>query len=328
MYDVITIGSATKDIFLVSKQFQIIQSHKFATGYGECVSFGSKIEIEKAVMTTGGGGTNAAVTFAQLGFNTAVVTRIGDDSSGRDVLDELKAAKVKTTLIQTIKDGQTGLGVQLTAKDGERSVLVNRGVSKTFTKNDIPWTKLKAKWIYMTSLAGNLSLASRIAKHAAQHNINIAFNPGSGELAKGLRGMEPVMRHLTLLNLNLEEAQLLANSKSTDVKKLCNRIHRPDLTLIITNGPRGAWAHRDGDTWFVRPTGTKGISRTGAGDAFGSGLVAAIAKGYNLDRALQVGVANAESVIQSYGAKIGILKKWPVDTVYNRYKIKKLTANA
>ncbi len=324
-YDVITIGSATKDIFLVSKHFQIIQSHKFSTGYGECVPFGSKIEIEKAVMTTGGGGTNAAVTFASLGFNTAVITRVGDDSSGRDVFDELKAAKVKTTLIHTIKDGQTGLGVQLTAKDGERSILVNRGVSKSFNAKDIPWTKLKAKWIYMTSLAGNVALAKRIAKHAKQHGISIAFNPGSGELAKGLCGMEPVMRNLSLLNLNLEEAQLLAKSKSSDVKTLCKKISRPGLTLIITDGPKGAYAHRDGETWFVRPTGTKGISRTGAGDAFGSGLVAALAKGHDLGRALQVGVANAESVIQSYGAKIGILQRWPRVSELKKYKVRNLS---
>lgn len=324
MYDVITIGSATKDIFLISKQFQIIQSHKFSTGYGECVPFGSKIEVDKAVMTTGGGATNAAVTFANLGYSTATITRIGDDSSGRDVLDELISAKVKTTHVQKVKGGQTGLGVQLTAKDGERSILVNRGVSKTFTKNDIPWSKLKARWIYMTSLAGNLSLATRIAKHAKEHGICIAFNPGSGELAKGLRGMEPVMRNLALLNLNLEEAQKLANTRSSDIPTLCKKIHRPGLTLVITDGSKGAYAHLDGETWFVRPTATKGISRTGAGDAFGSAVVAALMKDKSLGEALQIGVANAESVIQSYGAKIGILNTWPKTTELKKYKVKTL----
>ena len=37
MLDVITIGSATQDAFLISKRFQIINSSKFATGKGECV---------------------------------------------------------------------------------------------------------------------------------------------------------------------------------------------------------------------------------------------------------------------------------------------------
>ncbi|MBT4857256.1 carbohydrate kinase family protein [Candidatus Uhrbacteria bacterium] len=325
MYDVITIGSATKDIFLVSKHFQIIQSEQFATGYGECVAFGSKIEIEKAIMTTGGGGTNAAATFAQLGFKTAVITRIGDDSSGRDVLEDLKLAGVKTTLVQKIKDGQTGLGVQLTAKDGERSVLVNRGVSSSFSPKDIPWPKLKSKWIYMTSLAGNTALAARIAKHAKANNIKIAFNPGSKELKKGLRGMKSIMANLTLLNLNLEEAQLLAGSKTKEVDALCKKIGREGLTLIITDGPRGAYAHQNGETWFVRPSPTKGISRTGAGDAFGSGLVASLAKGNDIPHSLRVGVENAESIIQSYGAKIGILKKWPTKSRLTRYKVRKLS---
>ena len=177
----------------------------------------------------------------------------------------------------------------------------------------------------MTSLAGNASLALRIAKHAKEHGIDIAFNPGSKELAKGLKGMQPIMRNLSLLNVNLEEAQMLASTKSTDINNLCKKIARPDLTLIITDGGKGAYAHRNGETWFVRPRPIKGISRTGAGDAFGSGLVASIAKGLPLGDALRVGVANAESVIQSYGAKIGILEKWPTKTILNRYKVKQLS---
>lgn len=323
-YDIITIGSATRDIFLVSKAFQIIKSDQFATGMGECVSFGSKIEVDTAVLTTGGGGTNAAATFASLGFNTACITRIGDDSSGRDVLDDLKAYGVKTTLVNKVKGGQTGLGVLLTVKSGERSVLVQRGVSNEFSDKDVPWSKLKTNWIYMTSLGGNTSLALKVVRHAKKNGINVAFNPGSKELKKGLRALEPIIRGLTVLNLNLEEAQMLTRSKSSDVPGLCTKLSRPGLMLIITDGPRGAYAHLDGTTWFVRPTSLKGISRTGAGDAFGSATVAALMKDKGIDEALQLGVANAESVIQSYGAKIGILKKWPSAKTLKKYKGKLL----
>jgi ribokinase len=52
----------------------------------------------------------------------------------------------------------------------------------------------------------------------------------------------------------------------------------------------------------------KVVDRTGAGDAFGSGFVAALAQGLSLEHAVTLGSANATSVIQKVGAKAGILK--------------------
>ena len=89
MYDIITIGAATRDVFLVSNAFVAIKSKKFATGAGECVALGSKIEVSNLVLTTGGGATNAAATFGSLGFRTAAICRVGDDSPGKDVVEDL-----------------------------------------------------------------------------------------------------------------------------------------------------------------------------------------------------------------------------------------------
>ncbi len=322
MYDVITIGSATRDVFLVSKAFRMIASDQFPTGVGECVSLGSKIEVDKLVLTTGGGGTNAAVTFARLGLRTATITRIGDDASGRDVLEDLERNGVATSFVKTVKGGDTGYSTLLTAASGERSVLVHRGVSASFRETDIPFSKLKAKWIYMTSLAGNTALATKIIREARKRGTRVAFNPGGTELKKGLRALEPIFKGLSVLMLNSEEAGQLVQSPSRDIEALCKKIAHPGVVLVITDGPNGAYAHLDGTTWFARPHGFKAVSRTGAGDAFGSGFVCALAKGFGVDDALRTGTINAESVIRSYGAKEGILKRWPSATHQRDIKIR------
>lgn len=325
MYDVITIGSATRDVFLISKEFRMIASDQFPTGIGECVSLGSKIEVDKMVMTTGGGGTNTAATFSQLAkLKTAVVTRVGDDASARDVLDDLKRAKVSTTLVTKVKGGDTGYSTLLTTVSGERSVLVHRGVSNDFKQKDIPWDKVKSNWIYMTSLAGNTALALKVVKHAKKNGIRVAYNPGSKELKKGLRALSPIMKELTVFNINMEEAKMLAKTDTKDVKKLFEKIARPGVTVIITDGTNGAYAHLDGTTWYARNRNLKAVSRTGAGDAFGSALVASLIAGKGIDEALQIGTINAESVIQSYGAKLGILKRWPSQALMKKIKIKTL----
>jgi hypothetical protein len=61
-YDIISIGAATKDVYLISKDFKLIKSHKFSTGVGECFPYGSKMEIGDVFFDIGGGATNSAFT--------------------------------------------------------------------------------------------------------------------------------------------------------------------------------------------------------------------------------------------------------------------------
>ena len=152
MYDVITIGAATRDVFLVSSKFIALKSRRFPTGAGECVALGSKIDIEELVLTTGGGATNAAATFASLGFRTATLCRIGDDSPGKDVVEDLARCGVSTHLVRMIKNGETAYSTLLTMKDGERTALVHRGTSSAFTQTDVPISIFEqTRWIYLTS---------------------------------------------------------------------------------------------------------------------------------------------------------------------------------
>ena len=310
MLDVITIGAATRDVFLVSKEFQIINSPRFTGGQAECVALGSKIDVDQLVFSTGGGATNAAVTFSNLGFSTGIVSRIGNDDPGSAIVEELSHYGVHTELLRVSPKENTAYSTLLTAKNGERSVLVYRGASSSFESSDIPWKKLQSKWLYITSLAGNIELMQKIVIQAKKYGTKVALNPGRGELKRAVE-MRELLSSLSVLIVNLEEAQMLAESNEKDGAKLAKLLAYPNLTVIVTNGPRGAHGHADGKTWFARTSGAKSVSRTGAGDAFGSGLVAALAKGLGLDDALRVGTLNAESVIQKFGAKAGILAKWP-----------------
>lgn len=309
MYDVITIGAGIRDAFLMSDQFQLIASDQFSTGMGECVALGSKIEVNDIVLTTGGGATNAAVTFARLGFKTATVCRVGDDASGRDVLADLKREKVATSLVNVVKKGETGYSTLLTASNGERTALTYRGVSATFGPKDVPLTKCKASWFYVTSLAGNLALVKRIAAQAKACDGAVAWNPGRGEIDKGMKAVRPLLPHIRVLIVNREEAARLTEEK--EVVDMLDALETDGNVVVITDGDKGAYARGGGWTAFSGTNEVRATSRTGAGDAFGSGFVAALMKTGDLADALATGTLNAESVIQHIGAKAGILAKWP-----------------
>ncbi|MBI1908407.1 carbohydrate kinase family protein, partial [Candidatus Uhrbacteria bacterium] len=315
MYDVITIGAATRDVFLVSRAFMLVPLPELGGNLGECVALGSKIDIDDIVLTTGGGATNAAVTFAKLGMRVATITRVGDDEPGRAVLADLETNHVDTSMVKVVKHGQTGYSTILTAQNGERTILVYRGVSADQKESDLKTKRLKTRWLYVTSLGGNAEMLMRLVWHAKADDLAIAFNPGAGEIKLGLRALDQVIRHLSILILNLEEAQELTKLQTTNVKDLAGKLARPGLTLVITDGPRGTHAFLDDTYWHCGTRSIRSVSRTGAGDAFGSAFVAARMQGRDMEDALRIGTANAESVISHFGAKAGIIKSFPSQKV-------------
>src|SRR3989338_1827194 len=312
-YNIITIGAATRDVFLVSKQIKLIPSEKFLTGVGECVALGTKIELDHLVLTTGGGATNAAATFGNLGLKTAAIARIGDDAIGQDIMTDLLKHHVTTELLSIVKGGTSGYSTLLTdPKTGERTALVFRGVSGELSDKDVPTSKLKTEWLYLTSFGGNVKLAARII-NALGSKTKIVWNPGAADLKAGLKTFQPLFSKLFMLNLNMEEAEMLFGDEI---------VIPPTLLLVVTNGEKGAYAHLNGTTWFVKPQKKRVVSRTGAGDAFGSGMVAGLMKNFDVQDAMRLGLFNAQSVIEHYGAKAGLLKKWPSKKELQRIQIK------
>ncbi|MEI6510969.1 MAG: carbohydrate kinase family protein [Candidatus Uhrbacteria bacterium] len=322
MYDIIAIGSGMRDVFLLSDQFRLIANADFEGGKAECVALGSKIEVNDIVLTTGGGATNAAVTFARLGLKTAAICRIGDDAGGRDVIEDLKKEGVATALIRRVAKGVTGYSTLLTASNGERTALTYRGVSGTLGSADVPFAKCKARWFYVTSLAGNVALARKIATHAKSSGASVAWNPGRKEIEQGLGAIKAILPNVRVLQLNKEEAARLTGAST--VEEMFAALATPGNVVVITDGARGAFVQRDGITIMSPGSGRQAVSQTGAGDAFGSGFVAGLMRTDDLRTALAVGMLNAQSVITKVGAKAGILKKWPTNVQLKSVNIAKV----
>ena len=320
MYDVITIGSAVVDAFVKSRAFALIKSDKFSTGVGECFAFGSKIEVDQLVLSTGGGATNAAVTFARLGLSTACLARLGTDYLAESVRADLKREGVATSLLTSCAKHHTGFSVLLLGNEGERTVLVYRGASEHCQHGRVSWNKMKAKWFYVSSLGGHLDQFKQILLQAKKIGASVAWNPGSLELQQGWRILAPLLNQCAIVFLNKEEAVLATGE--ADYKQALARLENCGTRVVISDGPRGAEVIGADEHLLVRTRGIKAVSRTGAGDAFASGTVAGLAQGWSLSKALQLGVINAESVIQHLGAKTGILKKVPSIATLNLIRVK------
>jgi len=283
------------------------------------VSLGDKIEIEEIVHATGGGATNAAVTFARLGLSTSAICRVGDDAAGREIVADLEREGVDASLVVHDQKGATGYSTLLTASTGERTALVYRGVAGAFVAKDIPLKACATRWLYITSLGGNVPLVARLVAYAHECGMHVAWNPGKKEISAGLARMKPLLSNIHAFILNREEAEALTGKKT--VNDICKELAVPGNVITVTDGPKGAYAHRNGVTIFSPGTGAKARSQTGAGDAFGSGFVASMIRSEHLKNALATGILNAESVIRKVGAKAGILKRWPTKKQLESMKI-------
>ena len=299
-FDVVTIGSATVDVFVHPADTEIEQ-HK--DHLDVCYHIGEKVLIDDLVVDTGGGGTNTAVAFARLGFKTAWLGCLGDDHNALLVKDALKKEHV-TTIGPTVK-GMTGYSVIMVGLRHDRAILAFKGVNDSLTT--IP--ALNTKWLYCSSMMGrSFDTLVKVVQKAKKKGIRYAFNPSMYIAKKGVAALRPLLQDCDLLIMNKEEASALLNSLP-DVNYMLKNLQQLAKIVVITDGPVGAYATDGLWNYTIRPRPIKVIETTGAGDSFASGVVAGLMMGEDVATALRYGMAESESVIQAVGAKNVLLKK-------------------
>jgi len=301
---ILTFGAASQDVFVSGKALTAkrdVRSHD----YIEQFPLGAKVDLENIIFDTGGGATNAAVTFARQGFEVGYVGKIGRDPAGAEVMRALKHDHVATERVVYDPRLSTQYSVILLAPGGERTILVYRGASHDLGVKDVAVRTLEADWFYISSLAGNFGLLTKLLNHAVGHGIKVAIDPGAMELAqpKKLRALLPMV---TVLKANAEELGSLFGGK--DLRETMVAAAGICDYVVGTDGPTGSYAVHDHKLYQA---GTyqkvKVIDRTGAGDAFGSGFISALAQNKAIEDALTLGSANATGVVAKIGAKTGIL---------------------
>jgi len=323
MYDVITFGSATEDVYLKSKKFFPIPCKNLTGGRGICFNLGSKIEVENAFLFSGGGGTNTAVTFTKQGFKVAYCGAVGDDFLGNSLVKELEGEKIDVSLVKRIKGKLTNISLILAYPGKDRTILLYRGASDNLRKDDISWNKIKeTKWIYLAPFSGELvGLTEYLVNFAKKNNIKIALNPGYNQLTLPKKTLEKILRKIDVLILNQEEASLLTGIPYKMEKEIFKKIDGlTEGICIMTKGKDGVVVSDGKYLYYADSLGKKAIDSTGAGDSFGAGFVSGIIKTKDIVSAVQFGIANSVSNIKKFGAKEGLLN---INKSFPKIKVKK-----
>ena len=327
MPKVITIGSATMDVFVETDEANIVSvCRKDSNSEFMSYPYGSKIDIHNFSSNVGGGGINTACNFANLGFDTSAIFKIGKDFYSEGILDFFKNNNVKLHNIIQKEDTSTGFSIILVSFQGDRTVLAHRGANAEIKEAEINFDAIKeADFIYIAPLNGDSNkVLEPIVKFAQEHDTKMCFNAGTTSIKKGPEHLKKILECAHIVVMNKEEASMTTgvlvrpDTKTEkfsqeviheDIKKMLTMLKNKEYqVIVITDGSKGAYAY-DGNNYYFCPTFPSEVTSTlGAGDSFASTFCAALHRnGKDIGNALMYGSVNSASVVSKFGATEGLL---------------------
>lgn len=314
MFDMISIGDCTLDTLLAIHDAEINCSlHPDRCVI--CVNWADKIPVDKLHRKVAGNAANNAVGCSRLGLKTAIFTILGNDGVGEHILKTLKKEKVSDDYITLDKTKETNSSFVINFK-GERTIFVYHAPRK------YALPKLAStEWIYYTSLGPeHLRLNGQIVSHVKKHKIKLAYNPGTFQLRAGSKNMEEILKICEIIFINKEEAARIVGPQH-DERHYLMAVHKTGPKIVvITDGRNGSYVFDGEKFWRMGIMNTPIVERTGAGDAFAAGFLAARHYKKTIPEAMCWGTCDSSSVIMKYGPQDGLLRQKEMTSFHKKYK--------
>lgn len=317
-FDLISIGDSTIDVFMeIDKGDTRMIPDDDGVGEWVALESGSKVGVKKKTRVAAvGNSANNAIGSSRLGLRTAIYTHVGDDKDGEEILEVFKDEGVSTDFVSVDK-----------GKKSNFSTVINYGAERVIfvfhehreyglpSLPSVPWA------YYSSSAEGHEILHGGINEYVKNNNIKLGFNPGTFQLSEGLEGMKDILEVTHVLLLNRQEAHKLVGGDESDTKALQKGLmEKGPKNVVITDARNGTFA-TDGKQYLHAgiPEESPVVERTGAGDAFSTGCIAALAKGKDLSEALIWGTLSSTSVVQYIGAREGLLTEEGMEEIKNKW---------
>lgn len=308
---VLMIGDIFTDAFIKLSE-DVVKVEKDESGNNWVkIPFGGRPPYDEVeIVQSVGPAPNAAVSCARLGLDVTLMTWLGDDKAGDDSMATLKNELIHTELIKQKQNTKSNYYYVLRV-GAERTILTK---DEAYDYNWIE-PKQAPDWIYLASSSEDswqlhLDLMDYLAKNPG---IKLVFQPGTFHFVWGHEKLKAIYEQTDLFILNKEEAaQMTGLDADSDIATLFKASHElGPKRVVITDGPNGAYASYDGKIVLMPnyPDPAPPYDRTGAGDAFASTIVAAVALGKSMEEALSWAPINSMSVVQKLGAQAGLLNQ-------------------
>ncbi len=296
-FDLISIGDSTIDTFLKIEDASL-ECDVSQKNCKICVPYGTKVPVAAIDYGVAGNAANVVTACQKLGLKSAIYTNLGDDEQGIRIKEVFKNAGVADDYVVINPGKKSNLSVVLTFQ-GERTIFVYH----QDWYYQLP-RLAECSWIYLTSMAETFTssnIMDDVCHYIEKSRAKLAFGPGTFQIKANIKRYPRILEKCELLIVNREEAyKILEIDSKTDIPTrdvLTKLAMLGPKMVIVTDGVEGSYA-TDGQRFLKAGIVLSRVNeKTGAGDAYSAGAIAALFKKQDLAEAMVWGAINSSSVV-------------------------------
>jgi sugar/nucleoside kinase (ribokinase family) len=265
--------------------------------------------VEEIGLTAGGPAGGAAVSLARLGAEAVAVGAVGEDSHADFLVEALRREGVDPVLAR--KPGaQTSAAILAIHPDGSHRGWHVAGADGELGPDDVS-TDLLASCDAVH--LGGLTALPGLDGDPAGELLGAAKERGALTTAdchdaRTLHPLRLLKRCLPQLDVFMSSrAELLKIAETSDVSRAAQRLRKLGAGAVIATSDADGYLLLDEEgEREVAPIEGPVVDSTGCGEAFSAGVIAALCRGWALDRAAQLGAAAASLTLTGLGSGTGL----------------------
>ncbi len=253
----------------------------------------------------GGTARNVAENLARLGAEVVLISAVGDDPTGRQLLIQTAESGVNLDYVEMVPDQATGSYIALLEADGLLSVALDDvRVMETITPDYLNRNRALFRDAAMVMFDGSLTVAAMrtVVRLAKEYGVFLCADPSSARLAYKLR---PFLADIDLVVPNqVEEAELcemdFAGYDPTAGLIMARRLLGSGVgTVVVTLSDFGLDYATADEMGYIPPSHSKFVDSTGTGDAVTAAVMFGLLNDLPIVEAIRLGAAAAAITLQT-----------------------------